>query len=69
MEREFRIRQQFMGDIHTYLFVMILGIWLTINFVLKVNRSREQCQAIIEGRAPPVQADEPPKSAQQKKDD
>ena len=43
VERDFRLRQQFMTDIHTYLFVMLLGIWLTVNFVLKVNRRREEC--------------------------
>ena len=50
IEREFRLRQQFFADIHTYLCIMIVGIWLTINFIMKVNRKREECQAIIEGR-------------------
>ena len=52
VERNFRHRQQFMTDIHTYLFTMLLGVWLTINFVLKVNRARDKCQAVIEGREP-----------------
>ena len=50
IERELRLRQQFQADIHTYQFVMLLGAWLTINFILKVNRKREECQAVIEGR-------------------
>mmetsp|Transcript_706 Transcript_706/g.987 ORF Transcript_706/g.987 Transcript_706/m.987 type:complete len:171 (-) Transcript_706:72-584(-) len=81
IERNFRHRQQFMSDIHTYLFVMLLGIWLTINFVFKVNRARESCQAYIEGRAPDASAvepatpvepgtpTEPPKKEKDKKDD
>ena len=50
IEREFRLRQSFMSDIHTYQFVLLLGVWLTINFIFKVNRDRERYQAIIEGR-------------------
>ena len=52
MERDFRLRQQWTEDIHIYLYIMVLAVWLTINFVLKVNRSREACQAKIEGREP-----------------
>ena len=59
VEREFRLRQQFVADMHTYLFVMLFGVWCTINFVLKVNRDRERCQAEIEGREPATSAAEP----------
>ena len=43
IEREFRLRQQFFADINTYQAIMLVGIWLTINFVLKLNRQREKC--------------------------
>ena len=81
VEKEFRLRQQFMTDIHTYQFVLLLGVWLTINFILKVNRDREYYQAIIEGRDEKPDKDEKPglrhipseemkpKSNQEKKDD
>ena len=39
-----------MSDIHTYQYVLLLGVWLTINFIFKINRDREYYQAIIEGR-------------------
>ena len=58
VEREFRLRRQFLSDMHSYLFVMLLGVCLTLNFVFKVNRSREQYQAVIEGREPHASASE-----------
>ena len=57
IEREFRLRQQFFADIHTYLAIVLVGIWLTMNFIMKVNRRREECQALIEGRAPADKAE------------
>ena len=52
-----------MTDIHTYLFTMLLGVWLTINFVLKVNRARDKCQAVIEGREPAPGSQDPAPAA------
>ena len=78
MEREFRLRQQFTEEIHIYQFVMLSGVWLTLNFIMKVNRKRNECQAMIEGRESAgmkkvvkdeVVKDEAPKSKADKKDD
>lgn len=40
LEREFRHRQQFLLDMHTFQLVMLAAIWLSLNYIMNVNRDR-----------------------------
>ena len=39
-EKHYRLQQQFSGDIQRVMFEILLGIWLTFNFIMKVNRMK-----------------------------
>ena len=39
-EKHFRQQQQFSGDVQRVMFQILLGIWLTFNFIMKVNRMK-----------------------------
>ena len=46
-EKHFRQQQQFSGDVQRVMFQILLGIWLTFNFIMKVNRMKRTQQEII----------------------
>ena len=82
IEKEFRHRTQFLLDMHTYQFVLIATVWLSLNIVMKTNRSAARAQATIDlvnsGKHPDqaklkpeaaVKPDEPPKNAEERKAD
>ena len=47
IEKEFRHRQLFLVDMHTFQLIIIVGVWLSINGMLKINRDRARGQQII----------------------
>ena len=57
IEKEFRHRQMFLADMHTYQLVMIAGIWLSLNHMMKINRDRVKREKIIAeaGKEKPVE--------------
>ena len=47
LEREFRHRRQFLLDVYSYELVMIAGVWLSLKFMMQVNRDRERHKDLI----------------------
>ena len=39
IEKEFRHRTQFLLDMYTYQFALIATIWVSLNIIMKTNRS------------------------------
>ena len=51
IEKEFRHRQLFLVDMHTFQLIIISSVWLSINGLMKINRDRVKGQQTIADHA------------------